>query len=116
MRIPSDLLPVCPHCGKPMKMNLRADNSFVEDTGWHTAADRYRNFLRTRQGRRVLFLELGVGYNTPVLSSFRSGKCQRRILTLFIAASIIAMLLVQNNIQQQSICIDEDIGIVLDDL
>jgi len=49
MRIPSELLPVCPHCGKPLTMNLRADHKFVEDGGWHQAAERYNNFLRTRQ-------------------------------------------------------------------
>lgn len=67
MRIPEELLPVCPHCGKPLTMNLRADGSFVEDQGWHAAAGRYEDFLRTRKNKRILFLELGVGYNTPDL-------------------------------------------------
>lgn len=66
MRIPSELVPYCPDDGKPMTMNLRSDDSFVEDEGWHQAAERYTNFLRTRQHQRVLFLELGVGMNTPV--------------------------------------------------
>ena len=65
MRIPSELLPVCPRCGRPVTMNLRSDNSFVEDEGWHRAAERYENFLRTRKNMLILFLELGVGYNTP---------------------------------------------------
>ena len=65
MKIPSALLPVCPHCGKPLTMNLRSDSKFVEDEGWHRAAERYENFLRTREGQKILFLELGVGYNTP---------------------------------------------------
>ena len=65
MRVPAELLPVCPHCGKPMTMNLRSDNRFAEDEGWHRAAGRYENFLQTRRGQRILFLELGVGYNTP---------------------------------------------------
>ncbi len=65
MRVPSALVPVCPHCGSPLTMNLRADDKFVEDEGWHRAAERYENFLRTRRRGRVLFLELGVGYNTP---------------------------------------------------
>ncbi len=69
MKIPSELLPVCPHCGKPMTMNLRSDNKFVEDEGWHRAAERYEHFLRTRAGGKALFLELGVGYNTPVFCS-----------------------------------------------
>ena len=71
MRVPSELLPVCPHCGRPMTMNLRADDKFVEDEGWHAAAARYGEFLRSRQdGRRILFLELGVGYNTPVIIKY----------------------------------------------
>lgn len=116
MRIPSDLLPVCPHCGKPMKMNLRADNSFVEDTGWHTAADRYRNFLRTRQGRRVLFLELGVGYNTPGIIKFPFWQMTEENSHAVYCCINNSHAACPNNIQQQSICIDEDIGIVLDDL
>ena len=70
MRVPAELLPVCPHCGRPMTMNLRADDSFVEDEGWHRAAERYENFLRTRAGGKLLFLELGVGYNTPVIIKY----------------------------------------------
>ena len=65
MKVPSELLPTCPVCEKHMTMNLRSDNRFVEDEGWHLAAERYENFLRTRNGK-ILYLELGVGYNTPV--------------------------------------------------
>ena len=70
MKIPSELLPVCQHCGKPMTMNLRSDDKFVEDEGWHRAAERYESFLRTRDGQKILFLELGVGYNTPVIIKY----------------------------------------------
>lgn len=69
MEIPSDLIPKCPHCGKPLTMNLRSDDTFVENEGWHRAAAAYENFLRTRGGR-ILFLELGVGYNTPGIIKF----------------------------------------------
>ena len=70
MKIPTELLPVCPRCGKPMTMNLRSDNKFVEDEGWHRAAERYSSFLRTREGQKILFLELGVGFNTPVIIKY----------------------------------------------
>ena len=70
MRIPSELMPHCPHCGRPMTMNLRADGTFAEDEGWHRAQERYHSFLQTREGKRVLFLELGVGYNTPAIIKF----------------------------------------------
>ena len=69
MKIPTGLIPKCPVCGEPMTMNLRSDDTFVEDEGWHEAAARYENFLRTRKGK-VLFLELGVGYNTPVIIKY----------------------------------------------
>ena len=69
MKIPSDLVPYCPHCGKPMTMNLRCDNTFVEDTGWHRASERYSDFLRRHKGLNVLFLDLGTGMNTPVFCS-----------------------------------------------
>lgn len=65
MRVPTGLLPVCPRCGRPMTMNLRSDDRFVEDAGWHAAAARYGSFLRAHRGKRTLFLEIGVGYNTP---------------------------------------------------
>lgn len=70
MRVPAELIPTCPHCGRPQTLNLRCDDSFVEDEGWHRAAERYENFLRTRGGQRVLFMELGVGYNTPVIIKY----------------------------------------------
>ena len=69
MKIPSELIPKCPHCGRPMTMNLRSDDRFVEDEGWHVAAARYSDFIRTHTGR-VLYLELGVGYNTPVIIKY----------------------------------------------
>lgn len=78
MKIPTELLPVCPHCGKPLIMNLRSDDKFVEDEGWHRAAERYENFLRTRAGGKILFLELGVGYNTPVLRSLSTRRKLRK--------------------------------------
>ena len=65
MEIPSKLVPHCPVCGKPMSMNLRCDGTFVEDDGWHEAARRYQDFLEKHKNARTLFLELGVGENTP---------------------------------------------------
>ncbi|MDO4537009.1 MAG: Sir2 silent information regulator family NAD-dependent deacetylase [Coriobacteriales bacterium] len=70
MRIPSELVPTCPVCGRPMSMNLRADDTFVEDEGWHVAAQRYNDFLLAHQKGKVLYLELGVGGNTPVIIKY----------------------------------------------
>ena len=65
LQIPSELVPHCPHCGAPATMNLRSDGTFVEDEGWHKAAARYSEFLRRHEGMRTLYLEIGVGGNTP---------------------------------------------------
>ena len=65
MAIPTELLPRCPHCGRPQAQNLRCDDTFVEDEGWHRAAERYSNFLRTREGQRIVFLELGGRFQHP---------------------------------------------------
>ena len=70
LRIPSVLVPHCPHCGAPLTMNLRSDDTFVQDKGWYAAANRYQDFLRRHNNMRVLFLELGVGGNTPVIIKY----------------------------------------------
>jgi NAD-dependent SIR2 family protein deacetylase len=74
MTIPTELVPRCPKCGKPMSMNLRADNTFVEDEGWHVHAEYYSEFLRRHHNVKTLFIELGVGFNTPVLYSLRTTR------------------------------------------
>lgn len=63
--IPKGLIPRCPRCGGPMSLNLRCDTTFVEDAGWHEAAERYTRWLAQHKRGKVLYLELGVGYNTP---------------------------------------------------
>lgn len=68
--VPDGLVPHCPRCGRPMAMNLRSDDTFVEDEGWHRAAERYRDFVRRHEGSRLLLLELGVGGNTPVIIKY----------------------------------------------
>lgn len=55
-------------------MNLRADNTFVQDAGWDAAAKRYEKFMEDHRGQNVVFLELGVGYNTPASSNTISGS------------------------------------------
>lgn len=69
-RVPSELVPRCPRCGAPMVPNLRIDGSFCEDRGWHEAAARYRAFCEAHSGDRILYLELGVGDNTPVIIKY----------------------------------------------
>ena len=80
MKIPSDLVPKCPVCGRPMTMNLRADDKFVEDKGWHAACERYEKFLSENENKKILFLELGVGFNTPgiIKYPFRKMTCDNQ--------------------------------------
>ena len=113
MKIPTELLPVCPHCGKPLAMNLRSDNKFVEDEGWHRAAERYENFLRTREGGRILFLELGVGYNTPVIIKYPFWQMTAKNPSATYACINQGQAMCPREIQQQAICIDADIGCIL---
>ncbi len=113
MRIPSELLPVCPHCGKPLTMNLRSDDKFVEDEGWHEAAERYENFLRTRRNGRILFLELGVGYNTPVIIKYPFWRMTAQNKAATYACINYGEAICPTEIEKQSICIDDDISKVL---
>lgn len=110
--IPTELIPRCPVYGGKVTMNLRSDDSFVEDDGWHEAAERYENFLRTRTGK-VLFLELGVGYNTPVIIKipFWNMTVQNPKATYACVNQGEAVTL--EEIADRSICIDGDIGEVI---
>ena len=116
MRIPSSLLPVCPHCGRPLTMNLRADGRFVEDAGWHSAAARYAHFLRTRKGRRTLFLELGVGYNTPGIIKYPFWQMTAANPRATYVCVNSQDALCPREIEQQSLCIQGDIHQVLEQL
>ena len=113
MKIPTELLPVCPHCGKPLTMNLRSDDKFVEDEGWHRAAERYENFLRTRAGGKILFLELGVGYNTPIIIKYPFWQMTAKNPNATYACINQGQAACPQEIEKQSICIDSDIGDIL---
>ena len=70
IKVPTELIPRCPVCGKPMTMNLRSDDKFVEDEGWHKAAERYSSFIAENKDKSIVYLELGVGGNTPVIIKY----------------------------------------------
>ena len=116
MKIPTELLPVCPHCGKPLTMNLRSDNKFVEDEGWHRAAERYENFLRTRAGQKILFLELGVGYNTPVIIKYPFWQMTAKNPNATYVCINQGQAVCPQEIQRQAICINTDLGNALQEL
>lgn len=113
MKIPTELLPVCPHCGKPLTMNLRSDDKFVEDEGWHRAAERYEIFLRTREGQKILFLELGVGYNTPVIIKYPFWQMTAKNPNATYACINQGQAVCPQEIERQSIRVNADIGEVL---
>lgn len=115
MRIPSELIPHCPVCGKPMTMNLRSDDSFVEDEGWHKAAKRYTDFIDTRKGK-ILFLELGVGFNTPGIIKYPFWKMTKNNPQATYACINYCDAGCPAEIRTQSICIDGDIGEVIEAL
>ncbi len=110
MRVPAELLPVCPRCGRPLTMNLRADGSFVEDGGWHAAARRYARFLRSRQRKRVLFWELGVGYNTPGIIKYPFWRMTAESPNALYACVNRSHAAVPDEIARRSICIQGDIA------
>lgn len=116
MQIPPELLPVCPHCGKPLTVNLRADNKFVEDEGWHKAAQRYEQFIRRHQNLRILFLELGVGYNTPAIIKYPFWKMTAENPKATYVCVNFGEAIGPDKIASQSIYLNYDIGMVLEDL
>ncbi|MCR5168004.1 MAG: Sir2 silent information regulator family NAD-dependent deacetylase [Oscillospiraceae bacterium] len=109
MKIPAELIPKCPKCGKPMTMNLRSDDKFIEDEGWHRAAERYDNFLQAHSGQHILFLELGVGYNTPVIIKYPFWKMTAQNPKAVYACLNYGETYAPDEISNQSICIDGDI-------
>lgn len=116
MKIPSELIPHCPRCGKPMTLNLRSDDKFVEDRGWHMAAERYENFLRTRRGFSILFLELGVGYNTPGIIKYPFWNMTFNNPQAMYACINYGDAKGPAEISKQAVYINDDIGNVLDRL
>lgn len=113
MRVPSELVPHCPKCGRPMSMNLRADGTFVEDEGWHEAAERYSEFLRRHRNTKTLFLETGVGYNTPGIVKYNFWRMTQEWNDAKYACLNYGEAYAPADIRKKSVCIDGDVGKVL---
>ncbi|WP_427194309.1 Sir2 silent information regulator family NAD-dependent deacetylase [Treponema denticola] len=122
MKVPTELVPRCPVCGKPMSMNLRADHTFVTDKGWYKASKQYEKFLQTRNiiknseqegDGKVLFLELGVGGNTPRIIKYPFWQMTEKNPNAGYACINFGEAVVPPKIEKQSICINDDIGEVL---
>ena len=116
MKIPSELIPRCPVCGAPMTMNLRCDGSFVEDDGWQEAAKRYEDFVQRQEGRHILYLELGVGANTPAIIKYPFWRMTQQNPKAVYACVNLGEAWAPGEIGERSVCIDGDIGEVLNEL
>lgn len=116
MKIPPELLPKCPVCGKPMTMNLRSDNKFVEDDGWHAACKRYEDFIRKNKNKRILFLELGVGFNTPAIIKFPFMRMTYMNRKAVYACVNYGDAFSPDEIKDRSVIINEDIFKALSDI
>ena len=114
MQIPAELVPRCPKCGRPMTMNLRCDDTFVQDEGWHQAASRYEDFLRRHKHGKVLYLELGVGANTPAIIKYPFWKYTHENPKAVYACLNLDSAYAPAELRGQSICINGDIKNVLD--
>ena len=116
MKIPSELVPHCPHCGAPLTVNLRADDKFVEDEGWHMASERYQSFLRARQNHKILFLELGVGYNTPIIIKYPFWQMTAEFKNATYACINNGEAYCSTEIAHKSLCLNSDIYTVIKEL
>ena len=110
MKIPTELIPYCPICGKPMTTNLRCDDTFVQDYGWNAACERYEAFARKHKNSRILYLELGVGTNTPVIIKYPFWRFTNQNPKATYACINYGEVICPSQIEKQSICINEDIG------
>ena len=110
MRIPTKLVPHCPVCGAPMSMNLRADDTFVEDNGWHIAADRYQTFVNRYKDLHIVYLELGVGSNTPGIIKYPFWQMTYKNPNAAYICINLSKAYIPTEINKQSIGITNDIG------
>jgi len=114
MKVPTEILPHCPVCGKPMSMNLRCDDTFVQDNGWYQAKERYSDFVRRHENAHILYLELGVGANTPGIIKYPFwGMTAENPKAVYVCVNYGEAGCPQE-IERQSICINGDIGEVLE--
>ena len=116
MRVPTELVPRCPVCGRPMTMNLRSDDSFVQDEGWYAAMNRYGEFLRRHEGLRVLYLELGVGANTPAIIKYPFWRWTAQNPEAAYVCINAGEAYAPRELKGRAICIERDIGEALEEL
>jgi O-acetyl-ADP-ribose deacetylase (regulator of RNase III)/NAD-dependent SIR2 family protein deacetylase len=116
LKIPTELIPRCPICSRPMTMNLRSDDKFVQDDGWYKAAERYKHFVGTRENKALLLVELGVGFNTPGIIKYPFWQMTLENPKAVYVCVNHGAARAPKEIVKQSICINADIGDVLNKL
>ncbi|MBQ2352052.1 MAG: Sir2 silent information regulator family NAD-dependent deacetylase [Bacteroidales bacterium] len=116
MRIPSSLVPRCPICGRKMDVNLRSDETFVEDDGWHAASKRYEDFINKHQDDKVLYLDLGCGSNTPIIFKVPFLKWTMQNINATYATINLGEAFTVEQIKDRSIVIDADVNEVFNRL
>ena len=111
--IPTHLIPKCPICGEEMSMNLRSDDTFVEDEGWHKAAYRYEQFLNENKDKKILFLELGVGWNTPGIIKYPFIRMTYSLKDAFYVCVNKGFNRIPEEIKDKAIVLNEDINLLV---
>ena len=116
MQIPTELIPKCPDDWSDMAMNLRADDTFVQDDGWYAASDRYSEYLRRHKKMKVLFLDVGTGFNTPIIFKVPFWQMTEEWPDATYACLNYGEAFAPDEIKKKSICINGDIGEILSKL
>lgn len=108
LTIPTELIPKCPDDGTDVTTNLRVDEAFVEDDGWHAASASCAAFIREKKGRHVLYLEIGIGANTPVIIKYPFWALTAEGSRAAYACLNQGEAFCPKQIEKQSICLDGD--------
>ena len=116
MQIPTDLIPICPDDNSEVTTNLRVDHSFVQDEGWYEASEAYHHFLKDNDNKRIVFLELGVGDNTPGIIKYPFWQMTMANENAVYACINYGEARCPREIKDRSICIDGDIGNILNNM
>ncbi|MGN0267042.1 MAG: SIR2 family NAD-dependent protein deacylase [Lachnospiraceae bacterium] len=116
MRIPTELIPLCPRCGAEMDFNLFWDDTFVRDKGWHIAHNRYIYYLEQHQKGKILYLELGVGFNSPGVIKMPFWNMAAQNPDSVFASVNLTLPCYPLTLQKRSIVLQADIDRVISDL
>lgn len=116
MTIDASLIPKCPICGRNMTMNLRSDDSFVQDDGWVKHANLYENFLNRAKGKNLLLMEIGVGYNTPIIIKYPFEKTTCSDDKTYLIRINKDYAFCPKEIENKTVLFDEDVKSVLESL